>query len=61
MDSGGLRSWFSPDELRDCPDCGGRALLPAHPGQELEVCLDCGPLVPPTPQFDVPASPPVLP
>jgi hypothetical protein len=40
-----LRRWFEPEELSICPGCGGQTLIPKAADQDVEVCLECGPLI----------------
>jgi ribosomal protein S27AE len=36
-------SWFEDDELRVCPRCGNRKLLPSDAfADQRAYCLDCG-------------------
>jgi hypothetical protein len=38
-----LLSWFQDDELRDCPKCGRKHLLPPWGSPTpVEVCVTCG-------------------
>jgi hypothetical protein len=39
-----VRSWFDDEELRPCPQCGERLLIPAESERPYAVCIECGPV-----------------
>jgi len=43
-DSPDMSTWFTEHELRPCPRCNERRLVPGQEGRP-EICLDCGVLL----------------